>query len=1448
MNEIESNKEKMDFSSTEETSFIKLLEEEQKNNKNLEDAKVEVFVKLSNQFNKDLKKLKSQGDISTIEKKLDNIEIYDTDQVIEEKFKDLEEDIKIFELMIEEEKKIEQRGKGAIERGKTKSSLVEDSPLSTMEEKGQASEIVSKASKDIEKTSRKAKEKLPSVHKKSDFLLKSEELISLDDVYIEASLKDMPLKDLVNFVKLKTRTRLNDKEIENEIMAANPDKLREDREILGKVSELTDLLRESDEFIKSEKNKIFEKISQRTGLLGYEVGEIFDHQLQIIEKEARNKVANSESIKKKLAKTAGKMTAYMGAGLGVGIATGGVGVFAGLGVASVGALRVLESYRTGQVSSKKLEASITVVKSELNKDQNKDLFINNIIAEIATYKQNQIDNKKETISVAEEDLDNLKDYYLDEKNFDSKAALDLKYTELENINRDQLEIYLKNLNVGRKEREDILRNTSILNKINFENQLVAEKFRNRKRSFVDKVASKLGKAWDSTLGSKYLKGGESAREKATTSAIFVGMGAVARSMPGVRNVLMGYGGMKLGDLAGGLIKGEKQVHAQDLINFKNKKNPKEFGDLVMMAKTQLLDDKFKKENPTEYAFLNLEINKIDEENVKKVENVKNFISSHSKRLEHNLNDKYTQERLNKLAKIDLQILGGLAAGFLGDDLVREAGEFIKHWNGDEVQVTTQEMSVELNQEQQRVFNEAWKWMQKHDHDDVFSKEELEQFVKDHDYMINNREDKLFDALENKIDQNKIAQEINKNPKILDKGFDKIQAEDSSLEDFNKTEGEKKQLEKTIHESNRVKIINPDDKESPLEVESTKEALTKEGSAKSDAEKFAPDPFAPIPGLEEAKIASQVAEDAIIKKGEGIEHALIRQLKANPQEFGYKEDLTKSGEIAKWAGGEAHKLAINSSYVNAETGAEVRVGTEGVDRVAYVLKTNSEGELEIEEHFKNEDGEFELRESHKEGDPFEEKKDREEYEYGYKKAQVEDVEDIKSENLNNEELEKFGIDVKDEVDKALAGYLNQHPDLLQDDVIASSLSAQEIQDKADFGNISSATVNEVPVFKAEDVNSKNPETVEKIKDLCRDTGSGPSQIAKEILNLSKDTGASPKELLDSFKQLSIFPEEKRLYVFNLLNSNNTREALGKIFNTTISQDKFSYEDGLYKIKDFKDGYDLFLSKDLNQIKFSLDGPGSNNLGNDAVFGTSPNLDLNPNNIEKANTWLNENLSNSESNLESGAEATIDNSNGTDNSEVESVENVDDSSVNDVTEAPSTEETVSEAPVIDQKKFESFLLKGESYKNWGEFEVYLKTQDYYDELSGRDKVVLKSDFDNLNSNRDIQSAKDSINEIIEKVQYQKDFSDIFERYDSSENKVEALLEFIRENKLPNHFFADYAYEELAKVFGGENNLGEIDREGIKLALDAIDEYETSIDPKEIELVETSKNFLNELVRKI
>ena len=117
--------------------------------------------------------------------------------------------------------------------------------------------------------------------------------------------------------------------------------------------------------------------------------------------------------------------------------------------------------------------------------------------------------------------------------------------------------------------------------------------------------------------------------------------------------------------------------------------------------------------------------------------------------------------------------------------------------------------------------------------------------------------------------------------------------------------------------------------------------------------------------------AKMLEDATVHRGEGVEHAFIRQIENNPKSFGFDGDLNDQKAVHAFAQHEAHVIAIKTGYVDSATGQEVRVAE--ADKVAYQVRK------EGEDFFVDEKVYDEIQETHFNEEDFKGEPDKE-YEY------------------------------------------------------------------------------------------------------------------------------------------------------------------------------------------------------------------------------------------------------------------------------------------------------------------------------------------------------------------------------------------------------------------------------------------------------------------------------------
>ncbi|MBI4992122.1 MAG: hypothetical protein HZB99_02790 [Candidatus Harrisonbacteria bacterium] len=95
-------------------------------------------------------------------------------------------------------------------------------------------------------------------------------------------------------------------------------------------------------------------------------------------------------------------------------------------------------------------------------------------------------------------------------------------------------------------------------------------------------------------------------------------------------------------------------------------------------------------------------------------------------------------------------------------------------------------------------------------------------------------------------------------------------------------------------------------------------------------------------VEVAKL-EHVRELATIHKGEGITHAFVRQLEADPASHGYNGDLSDKLALHQWAQHQAYELAVKNHFIIPSTGEEIRV-LDSKDPSVYLLKSDDTVEV------------------------------------------------------------------------------------------------------------------------------------------------------------------------------------------------------------------------------------------------------------------------------------------------------------------------------------------------------------------------------------------------------------------------------------------------------------------------------------------------------------------------
>ena len=442
---------------------------------------------------------------------------------------------------------------------------------------------------------------------------------------------------LLNVAKLsKLYQGQANENIDNKIIVeqagyAESENIRNSTELNNPLQKMRDLLITDKEINQEELKKIIDKISEKTALSVEEIEDIFNVQQELLKRKATRDVISEKSFSQRIKGSIGKIAGYMGVGAVLTATTVGTGGWAILGAGSFGALRVLDRLRIGKKQQKEVEKELDILKGLIREnDEEKNGMHNNIIADLATRIQRMINSgdKKEGDENAESQIKEYVEtvgYYLDKNdNFENK--------------------------------EEIKELCGVLGRIDQSNARLEDIITKKKPGIFSRIGEKTNKWF----------GQDVANRQAGNATIFVGMGWLAREVPGLRNLLTGYAGMKLGDLA---IKGLSRDKQEKIIT------PKELHesgdpDILYEANTQLANPEFREKNPTLYNQLREEVARKEEEHIEyfidKLQERNDFI-------EGELKGKRLEKRRNKVVGGSIRGLirfGGFVAGFITPELLK----------------------------------------------------------------------------------------------------------------------------------------------------------------------------------------------------------------------------------------------------------------------------------------------------------------------------------------------------------------------------------------------------------------------------------------------------------------------------------------------------------------------------------------------------------------------------------------------------------------------------------------------------------------------------------------------------------------------------------------------------------------------------------------------------------
>ncbi len=485
-------------------------------------------------------------------------------------------------------------------------------------------------------------------------------------------------KELIYRAKLEEAELLPEEKekLEKTLAYVNQEKIEE--ELGGEIKEIANAL--AQEIVSPEQ---IEKLSKETGLPKEAVGQILNNQMAYIEnlalarfrEEKNKKTSRWEKILKigeKTLKTAGKIGLYYGVGYGLSF----VPVLGGVGSSLViGGVRFIDIHFGEKKRKKEMneaqEMMQEILKSEAAEEIKKEIE-KNILNELAVAKQLQIEGKeKDNSNLGKKVKEKEKSYSENRKIEDLDAIKDLYDKQKEN-ELAAIEKYLKEQ--GDLSEEEITERMKVIGSlVEIENnqKIWQLQFQSKDETTFDRIKQKTSKILAP------LAGGRTEGEKLFTAGVYTFAGYLARSCPVVRDIMLGYAGVEVGGAVAGLIiKKAKRFEVLRRVSSEELKKegiPLEDVDnkLLSRAKAQLLDGKFKQENPIEYAKLREQIFAIERAKCKKTDD---RITEATIELEETIKEKASKEKQAKIIKTIAAIGGGVGGFFGGEAMNNRAQE------------------------------------------------------------------------------------------------------------------------------------------------------------------------------------------------------------------------------------------------------------------------------------------------------------------------------------------------------------------------------------------------------------------------------------------------------------------------------------------------------------------------------------------------------------------------------------------------------------------------------------------------------------------------------------------------------------------------------------------------------------------------------------------------------
>ncbi|MCD4705681.1 hypothetical protein K8R61_01210, partial [bacterium] len=614
---------------------------------------------------------------------------------LEEIKKEIEEDIEKENEFNGTKKELEKENVNS--EIKTLPDSFENNPIEIKSEETKLSIIVGQEKPEEQKA-------LPGNFENNPIAIKSEKTdfpVIIEQEKSAEQIIDNDIRAMLNTAKIRIENADNPEEMEKKLeqaVFAQSKGVRENEKLMEKINDILGQISENNKFKADEKEtlKLTRRVSEITGIEKEKIIQIIKNQESKIKERAEQELY-SGSFKKKLAIAGARWGTYIGLGAGVGaltVATGGTaGVFGGSALAGI---RMAEGAITAKISGKKLKEIESELKKQLKENQaEKDKFLTDIIAEIALNKQEEIDGHDEEKQTAENNLKEKRETYLKKGKGikEEKKKETEEYQEYLKAVNCLKENYEKSLSdyldkrypyIDQKEKEACVSAMLVLFQNEENTELLKQEF--FKKGFLKKGIDKIQKVLDN----KWLGGKDTIDKKLRTSAVFAFSGYLARQSNTVRRILFTFAGAKAGSaIADKVIKNIKKYNVLNQVKAKDLTEQEEISDdLFNRTKTQLMDDNFKKENPSEYAKLREEVEKIEKEKILQAEKAEQLMADNNEKLKNKILEKKQAKKDTIKGRVAMQALGAGAGFFLGELFVHSTQAKINIENDTDGQVET----------------------------------------------------------------------------------------------------------------------------------------------------------------------------------------------------------------------------------------------------------------------------------------------------------------------------------------------------------------------------------------------------------------------------------------------------------------------------------------------------------------------------------------------------------------------------------------------------------------------------------------------------------------------------------------------------------------------------------------------------------------------------------------